>query len=102
MEISPLVIQPPDLSELGVPMYANVVHVSSTPHDFKLTFSFLASPIDQPDAATPAVPKAVGEVVLPASAVDALLDVIKVEKGRFAERYGSPRPVLQEAARRSA
>jgi hypothetical protein len=102
MEIRPLVIQPPDLGDLGLPMYANVVHVSSTPHDFKITFSFLASPIDQPEPATPVVPKAVGEVVLPASAIDALLDVVKVEMERFADRHGSPRPVPQQAARRSA
>jgi hypothetical protein len=43
-----LVVEPPDTSASELPRYANVVHVSSTPYDFRLTFSVLQTPPDGP------------------------------------------------------
>jgi len=83
-------------------VYANAVHISFTPFDVRLTFSFLETPHDQPPGAVPlpaAPPRAVGEVVLPA-AIDSVLDLLRAELERYVERFGAPRPALQQAARR--
>jgi hypothetical protein len=102
MSVDPfhLVVEPPDTSASELPRYANVVHVSSTPYDFRLTFSFLQTPNDGPaDTFPPAPTRPVVEVVLPAASIDSLLDLVRAELDRYVDRFGPPRPALQQAAR---
>lgn len=61
-----LAVRAPDLSTVGEPDYANIVHVSYTPYDFRVTFSLLMTPHEQGAPAPGALtPRAVREVVLP-------------------------------------
>lgn len=91
----------PDLTMSAAPVYANVAHVSYTPYDFRITFSLLMAPHDQP-AANPLdaglTPRGVVEVVLPAAAVDSLAELLRAEMGDFVERFGAPQPQLRRSA----
>jgi hypothetical protein len=98
MDNRPLVVSPPDMTGAPLPLYANVVHVSSTPFDFRLTFSVLQTPHGGPRSdpfAPSAPPRLVGEVVLPVAAVESLIDVLKREVEDYTERFGTPQRVLQ-------
>ncbi|HEX3542438.1 MAG TPA: hypothetical protein VHT75_18560 [Acidimicrobiales bacterium] len=93
----------PDLSGLDEPIYANVAHVSSTPYDFRLTFSLFQTPHDRPvdDAQVPpSPPRAVVEVVLPAGSVHSMLDAVRAELDRYTARYGAPHPSVPQGAPR--
>jgi hypothetical protein len=94
-------IAAPDLTMSEPPVYANVAHVSYTPYDFRITFSLLMTPHDQP-AADPLdaglTPRGVVEVVLPAASVDSLAELLRAGLGEFVDRFGAPRPQLRRSA----
>jgi Protein of unknown function (DUF3467) len=95
-----MIVGPPDLTNCAPPLYANVAHVSYTPFDFRLTFSLLSAPKDgqQPGGleAPTLMPQAVAELVLPAAAVPALVDVLRAELDQFTRRFGTPVPSSQQ------
>lgn len=91
----------PNLTSAELPTYANVVHVSSTPFDFRLTFSLLLTPHDQPRSdgfVASESPRAVAEVIMPAAAVHSLLELVRNELAVFTERFDEPRPALLQTA----
>jgi hypothetical protein len=98
-----LAVRGPDLSTVGEPDYANVVHVSYTPYDFRVTFSLLMTPHEQGAALPPGgslaalTPRAVREVVLPASAVESLIDVLQAQLDEFVGRYGPVEPSVRQS-----
>ena len=93
MATDKLVVNAPDLTEMEPPLYANTFHVSFTPYDFRVTFSLLSPFMD----GLPAEAVGVGEVVLPAAAVESFLDILRAELNEFVERYGRPQPALQQS-----
>jgi hypothetical protein len=98
MDNRPLVVAPPDMTDAELPMYANVVHISSTPFDFRLTFSILQTPHGGPRSdpfAPSAPPRLVCEVAMPVAAVESLIDVLKHEVEEYTNRFGAPQRVLQ-------
>ena len=50
-----LAVGPPDLSMVGAPVYANVAHTTFTPYDFRVTFSLLTVPHDQPSGSVASI-----------------------------------------------
>lgn len=97
MSAQELVVEPPDLTNAAPAIYADVAHVSFTPFDFRITFSLLPTPqAGRDDPLAPAAPPvAVADVVLPANAVEGLLDLLRAELNDFSDRFGAPRSVLQ-------
>jgi hypothetical protein len=95
-----LVVDLPDYSDSGMPIYANVSHVAFTPFDFRITFSLLPTPHDGHDD-NPLVPEsppvAVAEIVMPVSAIGSLVELLKTELDDFTSRFGSPGPELRQA-----
>ncbi|MGH9222947.1 MAG: YceI family protein [Acidimicrobiales bacterium] len=97
----------PDLSTVDAPRYANIVHISSTPYDFRITFSLLTTPHEQRGQAggvsdlpfANLTPQAVAEVVLPAGAVESVVELLRAEMDRFVERFGPPRPDFRQGGR---
>ena len=96
-----LVVDRPDLTDAGRPFYANVAHVTYTPFDFRLTFSLLATPRDGADL-DPLLPEerpdVVAEIVIPAAAVDSLVDLLRVELASYQKRFGAPGPELRQVS----
>jgi hypothetical protein len=90
-------VDPPDISPLDAPVYANVAHVSFTPYDFRITFSLLSASLES-GALMSNAPRAVAEVVIPSAAVESLLDLLRGELDRFVEAFGTPRPGLTRGA----
>jgi hypothetical protein len=93
--VEPLVVELPDLEDVGVPIYANITHVSYTPYDFRITFSLLSTPHDASDDRpfTPkSPPRAVAEIVLPAAAVASLADLLRARLEAYTGRFGAPSP----------
>ena len=94
----------PDLSMAAAPVYANVAHTTFTPYDFRVTFSLLTVPHDQPSGSLASVaalalqPRAVAQVVLPAGAVESLVDLLRAEFDRYVEQFGPPRPTVARSA----
>lgn len=89
-------VGPPDVSTAGPPVYANVTHVSFTPHDFRVTFSLLFTPHDGgsgPPVLAPE-PRAVADIVLPAGAVESFIDILRAQLDRFVDRFGPPAPLV--------
>jgi hypothetical protein len=88
-------IAPPDMTAVGMPLYANTSNVTFTPFDFRLSLSLLTMPHDQgslPDrGAIVLTPKGVAEIVIPAGAVGQFADVLRAELGLYVERFGEPR-----------
>jgi hypothetical protein len=100
MDANKLVVRPPDMAGAAPPIYANVAHVSSTPYDFRLTFSLLSTPHDRSDRdpLAPALPpRPVVEVILPAAAVGSILDLVRFEFDEFVQRFGAPQPSPAQA-----
>jgi hypothetical protein len=80
--------------------YSNLAHVSFTPFDFRISFSLMRARVDSHGlVAEP--PAEVAEVVLPAAAVEPLVDLLRAELRRFTEEFGAPVPSVMEAARPS-
>ena len=95
MDPHKLTVREPDLTATAEPVYANVVHVSFTPYDFRVTFSLLSTPHDgaEPESLVgPFVPRGVAEVIMPAAAVEAFADLLRSELRQFVERFGEPQP----------
>jgi hypothetical protein len=97
----------PDLTTATPPVYANVAHTSFTPYDFRITFSLLTLPHDQapgpargPDVIS-LTPRAVAQVVLPAAAMDSVVELLRAELGRFVEQFGPPQPTLTQPTSRA-
>lgn len=93
----------PDMSTVGAPVYANVAHTTSTPYDFRLTFSLLTVPDDDgggPSALAGMVmaPRAVAQVVIPAGAVESVVDLLRAELDRYVDEFGPPRPTVVRSA----
>jgi hypothetical protein len=94
----------PDLSMDAAPVYANVAHTTFTPYDFRVTFSLLTVPHDQPSGSLASIaalalqPRAVAQVVLPAGAVESLVDLLRAEFDRYVEQFGPPRPTVARSA----
>ena len=94
----------PDLSMAGAPVYANVAHTTFTPYDFRVTFSLLTVPHDEASgslasiAALALAPRAVAQVVVPAGAVESLVDLLRAEFDRYVEQFGPPRPTVARSA----
>jgi hypothetical protein len=86
-------VDPPDVSALDAPAYANVAHVSFTPYDFRITFSLLTASLDSGMLLSDA-PRPVAEVVIPSASVEGLVDLLRDQLDRFAEAFGPPRPGL--------
>jgi hypothetical protein len=98
-----LAIGLPDMSTVGAPVYANVAHANSTPYDFRLTFSLLTVPHDEagdPTALAGMVmaPRAVVQVVIPAGAVESVVDLLRAELDRYIDEFGPPRPTVVRSA----
>ena len=97
----------PDLTTAAPPVYANVAHTSFTPYDFRITFSLLTLPHDQSPAAgveleaVSLTPQAVVQVVLPAAAMDSVVELLRAELDRFIERFGPPEPAVVKATSRA-
>lgn len=87
-----LAVDAPDVSALGPPAYANVAHVSSTPYDFRITFSLLSTSKNGSAGFVAERPQAVAEMVFPVGAVESLIDLLREELDRFVEEFGPPRP----------
>jgi hypothetical protein len=92
-----LAVQAPDVSSLGAPTYANVAHVSSTPYDFRITFSLLSVSPDSKAELVADRPRAMAEVVFPAGAMESLVEVLRSELDRFVDEFGAPRPIVQRS-----
>jgi hypothetical protein len=94
----------PDLSTVGAPVYANVAHVTSTPYDFRVTFSLLTVPHGESPggmsdiAALALAPRAVAQVVVPAGAVGAMAELLRAELDRYVDRFGQPQPAVGTTA----
>ena len=93
----------PDMSTVGVPVYANVAHATSTPYDFRVTFSLLTVPHDDvggPSALGGMVmaPRAVAQVVIPVGAVESVVDLLRAELDRYIDEFGAPRPTVVRSA----
>jgi hypothetical protein len=94
----------PDLSMAAAPVYANVAHTTFTPYDFRVTFSLLTVPHDQAPGSLASIaalalqPRAVAQVVLPAGAVESLVDLLRAEFDRYVEQFGPPRPTVARSA----
>jgi hypothetical protein len=94
----------PDLSMAAAPVYANVAHTTFTPYDFRVTFSLLTVPHDQPSGSLASIaalalqPRAVAQVVLPAGAVVSLVDLLRAEFDRYVEQFGPPPPTVARSA----
>jgi hypothetical protein len=83
---------------MNAPVYANVIHVSHTPFDFRVTFSLLATP--QEDSADgggviprPVValnPTTVAELALPPATIDAFIDLLRQQLKDYTAQFGSP------------
>lgn len=96
-------VRAPDLTGMGAPTYANVVHVTSTPYDFHLTFSLMQTPHDQPPGevfVAEEAPRAIAEILLPAGSIEALLAAVRHELDIYAKRFGTPHPVAQQVYER--
>ena len=95
-----MIVGPPDLTNCAPPLYANVANVSYTPFDFRITFSLLSVPPNDPVStgleAPTLVPRAVAELVLPPAALPGLVDVLRVELDQFRRRFGMPVPSAQQ------
>ena len=92
-----LAVDAPDVSALGSPIYANVAHVSSTPYDFRITFSLLSTSQDGTAALVTERPRAIAEVIFPAAAAESLADLLREELDRFVEEFGPPRPSVHRS-----
>ena len=89
---SALTIAPPDVSAVGVPVYANTATATFTPYDFRITFSLLTFPHDEgsvPDGLV-LTPRAVAEVVIPAGGASLLADLLAAEFKQYVRRFGEP------------
>ena len=83
---------------MDAPVYANVIHVSHTPFDFRLTFSLLGMPRgDSADGGSviplPAValsPTTVAELVLPPATIEALIELLQQQLNGYTAEFGSP------------
>ena len=87
-----LAVDAPDVSALGPPLYANVAHVSSTPYDFRITFSLLSTQKDGRAGVVAERQQAIAEVLFPAGAMESLVDLLREELDRFVDEFGPPRP----------
>ena len=95
MDPHKLTVRDPDLTATADPVYANVVHISFTPYDFRVTFSLMSTPLDGSEPGSlvgPFVPRGVAEIVMPAAAVEAFADLLRSELRQFVERFGEPQP----------
>jgi hypothetical protein len=95
--VDPLVVELPDLEEVGLPIYANITHVSYTPYDFRITFSLLSTPhgdLDDRPFTPKAPPRAVAEIVLPAAAVGSLAALLGARLEEYTGKFGAPSPSL--------
>src|SRR5581483_1413401 len=92
-----LAVEAPDVSGLGPPIYANVAHVSSTPYDFRITFSMLSTSLDRSAGLMTERPQAMAEVVIPVGAVESLGELLRAELGRFVDEFGAPRPAIHRS-----
>ena len=98
-----LEVRRPDLRGIGAQTYANVVHVTSTPYDFRLTFSLMQTPHDQPASevfVAEEAPQAVAEILLPAGGIEAVLAAVRHELDIYAERFGTPHPMAHQVGQR--
>src|SRR3954464_15004076 len=91
-----LTIASPDISTLGLPIYANTATVTFTPYDFRLTFSLMRVPHDQDAAARPPAdafvltPQAVVEVMVPPGEARVLSDLLAAEFKQYVGKFGEP------------
>ena len=91
-----LTIGTPDVSTVGLPVYANTTRVAFTPYDFRITFSLLTFPHDRTSVQEPApdalvlTPRAVAEVVIPAGGASLLADLLAAEFKQYVRRFGEP------------
>jgi hypothetical protein len=83
---------------MDTPVYANVIHVSHTPFDFRVTFSLLATPHeDSADGGAvitrPVIalnPTTVAELALPPSTIEAFIDLLRQQLNDYTAQFGSP------------
>ena len=91
-----LTIGTPDVSTVGLPVYANTTRVAFTPYDFRLTFTLLSFPHQRPSVLEPApvalvlTPRAVTEVVIPPGEASQLTDLLSAELKQYVQRFGEP------------
>jgi hypothetical protein len=95
------------MSTVGAPVYANVAHATSTPYDFRVTFSLLTAPDDAAGgpsglAGMVIAPRAVAQVVVPVGAVESVIDLLRAELDRYIDEFGPPRPTVVPSAAASA
>lgn len=96
-KVMTLAVKAPDVSGLGLPIYANVAHVSSTPYDFRITFSMLTASLDRSAGLVAERPQAIAEVVFPVGGVESLVEVLRAELGRFVDEFGELRPAIHRS-----
>jgi hypothetical protein len=83
---------------VDAPVYANMIHVSHTPFDFRLTFSLLGTPHeDSADGGSviprPVValnPTTVAELALPPATIAAFIDLLQEQLNGYTAEFGSP------------
>jgi hypothetical protein len=83
---------------VAAPVHANLVHMSFTSFDFRMTLSSLSTPHDQPPRRRVRAgrgTRAVAQVVPPAAAIESVIDLLRTELTEFSERFGAPTAVLQ-------
>ena len=88
-------IGPPVEPDYLRPTYANHLNINYTPHDFRLTFSLLQSPLEVPPEAAASGqielrPQAVSVVVIPASLMHALMGLLNAQFSRYLDQFGAP------------
>lgn len=84
-------IGPPTVPDFVRPSYANSVNVTFTPHDFLFVFSQLSMPIDlEPGSERTISPTAQCEVIIPASVMNGLIDLLKRQLDAYLENFGLP------------
>lgn len=76
------------------PVYANQLNMTFTPHDFKMTFSYLALPNEPPtadaDGKVEIRPTAVASVVIPATLMHAVMGVLNAQFDKYLQQFGPP------------
>jgi hypothetical protein len=89
-------VGPPVEPDYLRPVYANHANVNHTPHDFRITFALLQTPLEVPpevvsgDQTIELRPQAVATVVIPASLMHAFMGLLTTQFNRYLDQFGAP------------
>lgn len=85
-------VAPPEVGDFVRPIYANAINMNHTPHDFRIVFSQLSIPLEDPPPGErlELTPQAVADIRIPAGVMYALLGVMKDQFDKYLTAYGPP------------